>query len=143
MIIQGYFIADAPYFPVRLAGEGSEGMLWLLADTGAARTTLLDRDVRLLGLPSEALTPALFPTVGIGGSVRSFVLRDIEVTFTSDQGDFAVRQEASVVQHDLDRLPAEEVARILRLPSVMGRDLIHRFRFVCDYQAGQVRLERR
>ena len=143
MIIQGYFIGDVPYFPVRLSRGEFEGMVWLLADTGAPRTTLLDRDVRLLGLPSEALTPAPLPTVGIGGSVRSFVLRDVEITLASDEGDFVLWQELWVVQHDLDWLPPEEVARILRLPSVMGRDLINRFRFTCDYQARQVRLERR
>jgi len=142
MIIQGYFIGDAPYFPVYLRHEEFEGMVWLLADTGASRTTLLDRDVGLLGLPSEALAPAPLPTVGIGGSVRSFVLHDVEMTFASDEGDFLVRQELWVVQHDLARLPPEEVARILRLPSVLGRDLINRFHFICDYQVGQVRLER-
>ncbi len=143
MIIQGYFIGDAPYFPVHLRHEEFEGAVWLLADTGASRTTLLDRDVGLWGLPSEALAPALLPTVGIGGSVRSFVLRDVEITFASDKGDFIVRQELWVVQHDLDKLPPEEVARILRLPSVLGRDIINRFRLTCDYEVGQVRLEHR
>ena len=37
MIIQGYFIGDAPYFPVRLGRGEFEGMVWLLADTGAPR----------------------------------------------------------------------------------------------------------
>jgi len=143
MIIEGYFIGDAPYFPVRLSRGEFEGTLWLLADTGASRTTLLDRDLRFLGLPSDALTPAPLPTVSIGGSVRSFVLRDVEITLASDEGDFVLRQELWVAQHDLDRLPPEEVARILRLPSVLGRDIINCFRFTCDYQDGQVRLERR
>ena len=143
MIIQGYFIGDAPYFPVRLGWREFEGMVWLLADTGASRTTLLDRDVSLLGLPSEALAPAPLPTVGIGGSVRSLILRYVEMTLASDEGDFVLQQELWVARHDLDRLPPEEVARILRLPSVMGRDLINLFRFTYDYQGGQVRLERR
>jgi hypothetical protein len=142
MIIPGYFIGNAPYFPVRLSRGEFEGTVRLLADTGASRTTLLDRDLRLLGLPSDALTPAPLPTVGIGGSVRSFVLHDVEITLASDEGDFVLRQDLWVAQHDLDRLPPEEVARILRLPSVLGRDIINRFRFTCDYQVGQVRLER-
>ena len=141
MIIQGYFIGDTPYFPVRLGRGAFEGMVWLLADTGASRTTLLDRDVRLLSLPSEVLELAPLPIVGIGGSVRSFMLRDVEVTFASNEGDFVMRQDSWVVQHNLDLLPPEEVARILRLPSVMGRDVINHFRFTCDYQAGQVSLE--
>jgi hypothetical protein len=42
----------------------------------------------------------------------------------------------------LQRLPPDEVARILRVPSVLGRDLINQFRFTCDYQAGIVELSR-
>lgn len=33
MTIQGYFIGDAPYFPVRLGREEFKGMVWLLADS--------------------------------------------------------------------------------------------------------------
>ncbi len=59
MIIRGRFIGDAPYFAAHVRSEQFEGMVWLLADTGASRTTLLDRDVRRLGIPSAALEPAL------------------------------------------------------------------------------------
>ena len=114
----------------------------MLADTGASRTTLLDRDVRLLGIPAIALEPALLPIVGIGGSVRSFLVRDTEITLASDQGAVVLRQDIWIVQHDLGQLPPDESARILRLPSVVGRDLINRFRFACDYQTGIVQLER-
>jgi hypothetical protein len=113
-----------------------------LADTGASRTTLLDRDVRLLGIQPESLKPASLPIVGIGGSVRSFLVRDVEFTLASDKGDVVQCQDLYVVQHDLSQLPPEEVSRILRLPSVLGRDLINQFRFSCDYQAGIVWLER-
>ena len=143
MIIRGRFIGDAPYFAVRLRSARFQGLIWFLADTGASRTTLLDRDVRLLGIQPESLEPASLPIVGIGGSVRSFLVRDVEFTFASDEGDVVQRQDLWIVQHDLGQLPPEEVSRILRLPSVLGRDLINRFRFSCDYQAGIVRLERR
>ncbi len=141
MIIRGRFIGDAPYFAVHLRSAHFQGIVWLLADTGASRTTLLDRDVRLLGIPAEALEPALLPIVGIGGSVRSFLVWNVEVTFVSDEGDIALQQDIWVVQHDLGRLPPEEVSRILRLPSVLGRDLINRFHFTCNYRAGNVQLE--
>lgn len=113
-----------------------------MADTGASRTTLLDRDVLLLGIQAETLEPALLPIVGIGGSVRSFLMRDVDMTLPSDEGDVVLRQDIWVVQHDLARLPPDEVARILRLPSVLGRDLLNRFKFACDYQAGIVELRR-
>ncbi len=141
MIIQGRFIGDAPYFAVHLGSPYFQGLVWFLADTGASRTTLLDRDVRLLGIPAEALDPALLPIVGIGGSVRSFLVRDLEITLASDESAITLQQDLWVVQHDLEQLPPEEVSRILRLPSVLGRDVINRFHFTCDYRAGVVQLE--
>lgn len=142
MIVRGRFIGDSPYFAVYLRSAHFQGLVWLLADTGASRTTLLDRDVKLLSIPSEALEPALLPIVGIGGSVRSFLVRDVEIILASDEGDVILRQDLWVVQHDLEQLPPEEVARILRLPSVLGRDLINRFHFTCDYRVGIAQLER-
>jgi len=141
LIIRGHFVADAPYFAVHLRSEWFEGTSWLLADTGAARTTLLDRDIKHLGIPLEALVPAEVPIVGIGGSVRSFVLRDVEIAFATSEGVFLLQQNIWATQHDLDQLPPEEVSRILRLPSVLGRDVINRFRLTCDYGVGEVSLE--
>lgn len=142
MIIRGHFIGDVPYFAAHLRFQEFEGVIWFLADTGAARTTLLDRDVGHLGIPHEALEPTEIPIMGIGGSVRSFVLRNVEVTFATKEGDFLLRQDIWVAQHDIKQLPPDEVARILRLPSVLGRDVINRFRFICDYVAGELLLER-
>ena len=142
MIIRGRFIGDAPYLAVHLNSTYFHGLVWFLLDTGASRTTLLDRDTRLLSVPMGALVPSSLPIVGIGGSVRSFLIQGVEITLRSDEGDFILSQDLWVVQHDLEQLPPEEVARILRLPSVLGRDLINRFHFTCDYQAGIVQLRR-
>lgn len=142
MTIRGRFIGEAPYFAIYLRSVHFQGLVWMLADTGASRTTLLDRDLRLLRIPVEAFEAALLPIVGIGGSVRSFLIRDVELTLASDEGNVVLHQDLWVAQHDLGQLPPEEVSRILRLPSVLGRDLINRFHFTCDYQAGIVQLER-
>ncbi len=142
MIIQGHFIGDAPYFAIRVRSRDFEGLVWFLADTGASRTTLLDRDVKLLGIRTEKLEPTLLPIVGIGGSVRSFLLRDVEVTLLSDKGDVVEEHDLWIVQHDLVQLPPEEASRILRLPSVLGRDFISRFHFLYNYQNGIVHLEK-
>jgi len=61
MMIRGRFIGDAPYFAVHIQSVHFHGLVWLLADTGASRTTILDRDVRLLGIAAEALEPAGLP----------------------------------------------------------------------------------
>ncbi len=141
MIIRGAFVGDAPYFSVHLRSHDFQGMVWLLADTGASRTTLLDRDTKLLGVPDEVLKPATQPMIRIGGSVRSFLVENVEISMASDQGDFTLVQDLWVVQHDLGQLPSGEVARILRLPSLLGRDLINQFRFVCSYRDGTVQLQ--
>jgi hypothetical protein len=93
VIIQGRFIGDAPYFAAQLRSAYFEGLVWFLADTGASRTTLLDRDARLLRIAAAALNPALLPMVGIGGSVRSFVVRDVEITLASDEGGVIQQQD--------------------------------------------------
>ncbi|MBC8230361.1 hypothetical protein H8E77_12510 [bacterium] len=143
MTIRGHFIGDAPYLVAHLQSRWFEGTNWFLVDTGAARTTILDRDIRHLGVPPEALKPAEIPIIGIGGSVRSFVLRNMEMAFATTEGDlFWLQRDIWVVQHDLDQLPPDEVSRILRLPSVMGRDIINHFRFIYDYDVGEVLLER-
>lgn len=140
MIVRGRFIGEAPYFAAHLRSVSFEGLVWFLADTGASRTTMLDRDVRLLNIAAEALEPALLPIVGIGGSVRTFLLRDVNIRLSAEEGDVIFRQDLWIVKHDLGQLPPEEVSRILRLPSVMGRDLINRFHFTYDYKAGIVEL---
>lgn len=142
MIIRGRFIGNAPYFGVHLRSAHFRGQVRLLADTGASHTALLDRDLRLLDIPAEALEPDLLPIVGIGGSVRSSRVRDVEITMASDEGDVVLQQDLWVVKHDLEALSPKEAARILRIPSVLGRDLITQFRFTYDYQDGIVQLER-
>ncbi|MDP2937084.1 MAG: hypothetical protein Q8O86_11410 [Dehalococcoidia bacterium] len=141
MIIRGRFMGDAPYFAAHLRTARFQGFVWFLADTGASRTILLDRDVQLLAIPQEVLEPASLSIVGIGGSVQTLVVRDAEIVFASDEAAVSLRQDLWVVQHDLGQLPPEEVSRILRLPSVLGRDLINRFRLTSDYRTGTVQLE--
>jgi len=55
MIIRGRFIGDAPYFSTHLRSAYFQGLVWFLADTGASRTTLLDRDVRLFHMSPDKL----------------------------------------------------------------------------------------
>lgn len=130
MIIRGRFIGDAPYFSVHLRSAKFEGFAWLLADTGSSRTTLLDRDMKLLKILSDEMIPTTLPIVGIGGSVRSFHIKNVDLTFVADEGKVMLSQDVFIVKHDLERMPPEEVSRILRLPSVMGRDIISKFHLI-------------
>jgi len=98
VIIRGHFIGDAPYFSAYLKTIHFKGFIWFLADTGASRTTLVDRDVRLLKIPQKILEPSPVPIVGIGGSVRSFVIHGVEITFASDEGEMALQRDLMIIQ---------------------------------------------
>ena len=140
MIIRGCLIGNAPYFIAHIRSKHFHGNVWFLADTGASNTTLLDRNVKLLGIPIDILEPDPNPIVGIGGSVNSLFIKNVEITMASDEGDFVCQQNLWVVKHDLTNISLEESARILRIPSVMGRDLISQFQFIYDYKARIVEL---
>jgi len=141
MIIPGRFVGNVPFFPVVVCFEGRETLIQLLADTGSSRTVILDSDFDALRIPPEKLVPMAYPLTGIGGSVRSYVLPGAVLSFTSSNGAYGVQQNLAVIQHDLDVLSPEESERVLRLSSVLGRDIISSFRFVCDFPSGTVRLE--
>jgi hypothetical protein len=142
VIIPGCFVGDAPHFDARIRIARIEGPVRFLADTGASRTILMDHDARILGISYDDLEPAPVDMVGIGGSVRSFLSRNVEIVLESDRGRFVLQQDLAVAQHDLKRLRPENAARILRIPSLLGRDFLSRFRFTCAYEAGIVHLER-
>jgi hypothetical protein len=141
VIIRGRFVGDAPYFAVEVRSQNLRARVWLLADTGASRTTLLDRDVRTLRISAAALAPANVPVVGIGGSVSSYQLPAVSLSFAADAGAYVLQQDLWVVQHDFANLPAVEAARILRLPSVLGRDVLNQFHFSTDFRMKVVQPE--
>ena len=126
MTIRGRLIHRAPHFSVRLRFAGAEGDVWFLADTGAARTTILDRDATDLGIPGDALEPMSDPIVGIGGPVRSWLLRGTELVFPSTDGPIVLRHDICVTRHDVAQLSAPVAHRVLRLPSILARDIIDR-----------------
>jgi len=143
LIIRGFLLGDAPFFPGRVSIASHEGRVWFLADTGATRTLLLDHDAQALGLTMSELEPASLHLTGIGGSVRPFVAREADVQFTSTESiEVPWRQDLLVVRPNAAEVTPGEVACIRRLPSLLGRDFLRRFRFVCDCRSGEVLLER-
>jgi hypothetical protein len=139
--IQGRIIADAAFFTARIRFGGAGGLVNLLADTGAAHTILVPRDAKALGVKLKALKQ-VEPFWGVGGSVRTSLMPDVEIAFRSDIGTYIAVHDLFVLQHDLDRMSSREISRVLSIPSILGRDLINRFRFIYDYQAHSVQMER-
>lgn len=142
MIIAGRFIDDAPYFPATVTIGKHQGVVWLLADVGAGPTTILDRDLEYLGISSSDLELAEKPLLGIGGTAHTFILRDVQIAFIADNGEFYLKRDIRATQHDFEKFSPDDAQRLYRLPSVLGRDIINQFEFCCNYEAGTVTLKR-
>jgi len=140
--IRGRLMDGKPQVRVRVRYADVQLPIWFLVDTGAARTTLLDGDLRWLELDPRSLEPLPNSIVGFGGPVRSFLLRHAELVFTTTDGHYQLPHNLCAVQHEIVRFPQPIATRILELPSVLGRDIIDRFRFVYEHATGTVLLER-
>ncbi len=106
-------------------------------DTGASRTTLLDKDAIFLGLDYRNLKKHNQNVSGIGGSVETFTIDDTILILGSKQ----IHLPVLVVRHPLGNLNKEDKIKILRIPSLLGRDVINRFRLIFDKQENKVILE--
>jgi len=71
------------------------------------------------------------------------VIEDATLFFKSEDGRVIEEKLGlSIGAHDLSKLSPEEKLLIIRMPSLLGRDIIYRFRLVCDRNHNEVYLER-
>ena len=114
-----------------------------MIDTGASATIILDRDVERLGLDWNRLTRADHQLGGIGGSVETRLIPDGTLSFTATSGN-TVRERLKiyVARHDLKAVGRKVRRSIMFMPSLLGRDVIEKYRFVYDKSRSQVYLER-
>lgn len=100
----------------------------LLVDTGATKTTMLDSDARRLGIPYAKLSPLKQPLLGIGGTVETFVAKDVSIYFKA--------ADSSEHKEDLEELLVVKHSRlgenIMRIPSVLGRDVLNKYHVIYD-----------
>ena len=115
----------------------------LHVDTGASITALLDRDVELLGIKVEDLKKAERQIGGIGGFADTYVIEDAALVFKAEKGQ-ACREKLRLfaIKHDVSKLSRVERNMIMLLPSLLGRDVIYRFKLVCDRARNAIYLER-
>ena len=112
-------------------------------DTGASVTTILDKDIRYLRISVENLRRAERDIGGLGGLIDTYVIEDAVLSFRTE--DRQIRREKLrlfVGKHDLAKLSPIAREMVLRMPSLLGRDIIQRFRLVCDKRGDEVYLER-
>jgi len=76
-MINGFFRNGAGFVNAHLISEemNIDETVEFLADTGASRTTLLDKDVICLGIECDKLRRYEQDMSGIGGSVETYVIR--------------------------------------------------------------------
>ncbi|MCS4538903.1 MAG: retroviral-like aspartic protease family protein [Thaumarchaeota archaeon] len=106
-----------------------------LVDTGAVRTTIMDRDAKRLGIDYKKLRKYKHKMTGIGGSVDTYVIDDSALMFFTDKKErYKENIEIMVLKHPkLDE-------KIERLPSILGRDIIGKYNLIYSKPASKVYL---
>lgn len=99
-----------------------------LVDTGASRTTICDKDVIRLGIDFSKLEKLSEGMLGIGGLVDTYVLKNVKLVFRREDGESHVENfdRIYVLKH------AVRDERIMRIPSILGRDMLNKNVLVYD-----------
>ena len=115
----------------------------LLADTGADGTVLNVRDAvpmlgkrgyRLLRQSNDILT-----SIGVGGSASYFTVA-AEIIFQNEDGSFeGYKFDLRIAKPA--RKGSRKLETQLKIPSLLGRDILCQFRMVMDYSNNQISLE--
>jgi hypothetical protein len=149
MKILGYFDdhfePPAPFLRVLLRSKslGLNYPLDVHVDTGSSVTIVFDRDIELLGIDIRKLRKAERNVGGVGGMVNTYMMEDAELLFRTEDKKIRVEKlRLFIEKHDLTRLSPNERELIMLMPSLLGRDIIQRFRLICDMEKEEVYLEK-
>ena len=148
MRICGYFDEryepPAPFIRTTLISRTLklEHAIELHVDTGAAASILLDKDVKRLKIDISKLRTER-DLIGIGGLLKTQIIEDAILIFRSANGPPIIEKLRLLVgTHDPSKLFLKEREAILKLPSLLGRDMIYRFKLMIDKLKNQIYLER-
>ena len=139
MRLNGYFREgplEAAYITVVLSLPSFKlrQKLDLLIDTGATKTTILDKDAISIGIPFHKLTKSKHPLLGVGGMVETRIANDARLHFRGEDNIEHIEEleELLVVKH------VSYDQNVMRIPSVLGRDILNRYRLIYDKSKNQV-----
>ena len=95
-----------------------------------------DRDANKLGVDYKMLEKLDCGMLGIGGTVDTYVLKDAKLIFNSADNKAHIEQLDSLcfLKH------SEMNERIVRIPSVLGRDILNKYLLKYDKRQGKVYL---
>ena len=122
-MITGFFSLTEPYVEahIEIPALGCSGSIQFLLDTGADLTAIMPRDGRSLGIDYRRITKWKHRIFGVSGSIKA-TKRRARIRFTEDNG---TTREYSLL---VDILP--NVRRLKDVPSVLGQDILSRWRTV-------------
>lgn len=139
------FEPPAPFIKVMLESRvlGFRKPVCFHVDTGASATILLDKDIYYLGIAVERLRKSDRRIGGIGGLIQTYVIEDAVLLFRAESGEI-IKEKLNLLVgvHDLSKLSSEERSLVIHMPSLLGRDVIYKYRFICDKNRNEVYLER-
>ncbi len=148
MRIRGFLNRDyeppAPFIKVLLISKNSNirKFLDLHIDTGASSTIILDKDARYLGLDIKSLKKAKRNIGGIGGLIDTYLIKDAIMIFKTEEGMiYEERLNLLVGVHKLNKLTEKERRLIIRFPSLLGRNVLRKFRLIYDERSNEVFME--
>ena len=113
-----------PYIEARVVFPrfSIRGNISFLVDTGADRTYLHPLDGRKLGLDYSQLQPAPSPSYGIGGHLVRVFQEDAYIIFEESGSVLYIYRIPVLIA------PLDNTAIALRVPSLLGRDILDRWR---------------
>lgn len=105
-----------------------------LVDTGATKTTICDKDAIRFGIDYNALQKLDKSMLGIGGPVDTYVLKEAELAFHEKSRKTHVERLENLcfLRH------SELTERILRIPSILGRDVLNKYALFYDRRQDNV-----
>ena len=148
MRIRGFlnrdFYPPAPFIKALLIAEslGLRRFIDLHIDTGASSTIILDKDVRYLKLDVKSLKKAERNIGGIGGLINTYTIDNTVIVFKTEEGKLHKEELTLLVGvHMLDKLEEDERKLLMRLPSLLGRNILRKFRLVYNERSNDVHME--
>lgn len=148
MKIYGYFDdryePPAPFIEIILTSKslGIKRIVDFHIDTGASVSMLLDKDIQSLNIDTTKLKVSRTCISGIGGAIDTYLVDDAEFAFKTENGKLhSEKLKLYVGRHDLSKFTEVDRLKIMGIPSLLGRDILYRFRFVCDKRRKQLYLE--